>query len=220
VPLTGDALFFRAAATLDARPERAAKDFQTLLRQRAWVDAECRAGGRRLLFAGDALLRLGRADAARRAYEQAGEPSSPELAERRAVAEVCRELVAGLLSASTREVALMPAVSVATAIVGSGVPPRGEVLIAEGDFTSVFYPFLAAAERGRLRVREAPLHAMADADPQRQHHRHNYPEADRTGHDERNADPQHQGSQSHPFEFMENSAQRSSLPVEYRCHPG
>ena len=78
-------------------------------------------------------------------------------------AEVCRELCARLLHAQPREVSLMPAVSVASGIVATAVPRGGEVLVASGDFTSVLYPFLAAAERGLLRVREAPLEQLADA---------------------------------------------------------
>ena len=79
------------------------------------------------------------------------------------VAEACRDLFAGLIHARADEVALMPAVSVATGIVASAVPPGGEILVAEGDFTSVIYPFLAAEQQGRLSVREAPLAQLADA---------------------------------------------------------
>ncbi|MEM7585591.1 MAG: aminotransferase class V-fold PLP-dependent enzyme [Acidobacteriota bacterium] len=78
-------------------------------------------------------------------------------------AEVCRRLFARLIHASADEVSLMPAVSVASAIVASAVPRGGEVLVPEGDFTSVIYPFLAAGQRGQLRVREAPLAELAEA---------------------------------------------------------
>ncbi len=78
-------------------------------------------------------------------------------------AEVCRQLFARLIHSKTEEVSLMPAVSVASGIVASAVPRGGEVLVAEGDFTSISYPFLAAAERGELTVREAPLAMLADA---------------------------------------------------------
>ncbi len=78
-------------------------------------------------------------------------------------AETCRRLVARLLRAASREVALMPAVSVASGIVATAVPSGGEVLIAEGEFTSIVFPFLAAQERGLLRVREAPLESLAEA---------------------------------------------------------
>lgn len=77
--------------------------------------------------------------------------------------EQCRRLVADLLKASRDEVALMPAVSVASAIVASAVPQGGEVLVAENDFTSVIYPFLEAARLGRFTVREAPLAQLSAA---------------------------------------------------------
>ena len=77
--------------------------------------------------------------------------------------EECRCLAAGLLKAKPSEVALLPAVSVASGTVATLVPRGGEVLIAEGEFTSIVYPFLAAQERGLLSVREAPLEALADA---------------------------------------------------------
>lgn len=95
VPLVGDALFFRAAALAEADPERARRDLQTLLRQGAWVEAEQRAGGGRLIFVGDLLWRLGLPDEARRAYELAGGRASPPVAERLAVARVCVEVARG-----------------------------------------------------------------------------------------------------------------------------
>ena len=77
--------------------------------------------------------------------------------------EACRRLVADMLKARSDEVSLMPAVSVASAIVASSVPDGGEVLVAEGDFTSVLYPFLEAERLGRITVREAPVDALASA---------------------------------------------------------
>ena len=77
--------------------------------------------------------------------------------------EACRRFAADLLKAETDEIALMPAVSVATAIVATAVPEGGEVLVASGDFTSVIYPFLEAERLGRVKVREAPLRELADA---------------------------------------------------------
>ena len=61
------------------------------------------------------------------------------------------------------EVALMPAVSVASGIVATSVAQGAEVLIPEGEFTSIVFPFLAAQERGLLAVREAPLKSLAEA---------------------------------------------------------
>ncbi|MEM6792665.1 MAG: aminotransferase class V-fold PLP-dependent enzyme [Acidobacteriota bacterium] len=77
--------------------------------------------------------------------------------------DACRRLFADLIGARAIDVALVPAVSMASGIVATAVPQGGEVLIAEGDFTSLSYPFLAAAERGLLSVREAPLDELADA---------------------------------------------------------
>ncbi|MEO1086612.1 MAG: aminotransferase class V-fold PLP-dependent enzyme [Acidobacteriota bacterium] len=77
--------------------------------------------------------------------------------------EACRGLFADLIGGRGEQVALLPAVSVASALVATGVPKGGEVLLAEGDFTSVMYPFLVARDRGDLTVREAPAHALAEA---------------------------------------------------------
>jgi hypothetical protein len=60
VQLTGDASFFRSAVLVDLDPGRAARDLQTLSRRRVWQDAERSVGGGRLVFVGDALLRLGK----------------------------------------------------------------------------------------------------------------------------------------------------------------
>jgi tetratricopeptide (TPR) repeat protein len=92
IPLAGDAMFFRAVAVTDVLPERAMKDFLTLLRRRAWVDAEDAAGGGRIVCAGDALLRFGQIQDAIRAYETAVSSQSPEVKERLAVALVYAEV--------------------------------------------------------------------------------------------------------------------------------
>jgi len=92
IPLVGDALFFRAAAFIDTLPERAVRDFQTLLRQRGWVDAERRVGGGRIIFVGDALWRLGQFDEAIRAYELASASRSLQAHERLALALVNAEV--------------------------------------------------------------------------------------------------------------------------------
>ncbi|MEM1177784.1 MAG: aminotransferase class V-fold PLP-dependent enzyme [Acidobacteriota bacterium] len=77
--------------------------------------------------------------------------------------EACRGLFADLVGGRPDEVALLPAVSVASAFAAAAVPKGGEVLVAEGDFTSVLYPFLVAQSRGDLTVREAPAHALAES---------------------------------------------------------
>lgn len=78
-------------------------------------------------------------------------------------AERARELAARLLHVPVGDVALVPAVSLASAHVATAVPEGGEVLVAHGEFRSVLYPFLVARDQGRLRVREAPLEDLAEA---------------------------------------------------------
>ncbi|KSW28805.1 aminotransferase class V-fold PLP-dependent enzyme [Cellulomonas sp. B6] len=47
-------------------------------------------------------------------------------------------------------------------LVAAAVPDGGLVVVADGDFTSVTYPFLAHADRG-VRVRAVPVEELADA---------------------------------------------------------
>jgi len=93
VPLVGTAQFFRAAAMMESSPDRAAREFEALLHQSSWVEAERRVGGGRLAFIGDALLRLGRPAAAIRAYRRATDVLSADVRERLAVASVCAEIL-------------------------------------------------------------------------------------------------------------------------------
>jgi selenocysteine lyase/cysteine desulfurase len=79
------------------------------------------------------------------------------------LAEQCRSEFAALVGAGREEIALLPAVSVASGLVASALSEGEEVLLAEGDFRSVGYPFLAAQERHGIEVREAPFHALAEA---------------------------------------------------------
>lgn len=59
-------------------------------------------------------------------------------------------------------VAVGSQVSSLVGLVAASLPAGSEVLTAEGDFTSVLFPFLARADQG-VTVREAPLDALADA---------------------------------------------------------
>jgi hypothetical protein len=93
--VAGDSMFFRAAAMMEILPGRAARDFRRLLRQRDWVEQERRAGSARILFAGDALMRLGQVSEAARAYELAGDPQSSEVKDRRAVAMIYTKILEG-----------------------------------------------------------------------------------------------------------------------------
>lgn len=96
-PVVGEAAFFYAMAALETMPERAAGWFKALLRRRGWIDAERRWGGRRLLAAGDALLRLGEPAEAARAYEALpGNARTEETRERAAVAGLQAALSGGL----------------------------------------------------------------------------------------------------------------------------
>lgn len=104
IPLVGDALFFRAMAMQDVLPDRSVKDFETLLRRRAWVEAECRVGGGRIIYAADALLRAGRVDDAVRAYELVWAARAASVDDRLAVALVLKEILRHAeASAITRE---------------------------------------------------------------------------------------------------------------------
>lgn len=59
-------------------------------------------------------------------------------------------------------VAVGSQVSVFAGLVAASLPPGSEVLTAEGDFTSILFPFHAQARRG-VTVREVPLDRLADA---------------------------------------------------------
>lgn len=77
--------------------------------------------------------------------------------------DTARRLLAQMIHAGERDVSLQPAVSMASGIVATAIPGGGEVLLAEGDFTSVSYPFVAAAEAGRIRWRAVPLDRLAES---------------------------------------------------------
>ncbi|MCG8456813.1 MAG: aminotransferase class V-fold PLP-dependent enzyme [Holophagales bacterium] len=77
--------------------------------------------------------------------------------------EACRRRLAELLGAQVREISLQPAVSVASGIVATAVPEGGEVLLAQEDFTSVTYPFLAARDAGRIEVRSVPFDRLTES---------------------------------------------------------
>lgn len=72
-----------------------------------------------------------------------------------------RELFAHLVGVEPGAVAVGNQVSVFTGLVAAALPDGAEVLVAEGEFTSVTFPFLAQAPRG-VRVREVPLAALAE----------------------------------------------------------
>jgi selenocysteine lyase/cysteine desulfurase len=65
--------------------------------------------------------------------------------------EAARAMFAEIVGARPRDVAIVPAVSVAAGIVAANLPPasRGEsILVAEREFTSNYYPWVLLRERG------------------------------------------------------------------------
>jgi len=78
------------------------------------------------------------------------------------VVERARASYAWLVGVAPSAVAVGSQVSPLVGLVAASLLAGSEVLCAEGDFTSVSFPFLAQAGRG-VRVREAPLHRLAEA---------------------------------------------------------
>lgn len=70
---------------------------------------------------------------------------------------------ADLIGLPAEQVAAAGQVSYFVGLVAASLPHGATVLVADGDFTSLLFPFLAAAERGDLRVRSVPLERIADA---------------------------------------------------------
>ena len=73
-----------------------------------------------------------------------------------------RAAYARLVGVPTAQVAIGSQVSVFAGLVAASVPAGSEVLTAEGDFTSVLFPFLAQQGRG-VRVREVPLDRLPES---------------------------------------------------------
>ncbi|MGN8552791.1 UNVERIFIED_CONTAM: aminotransferase class V-fold PLP-dependent enzyme [Microbacterium sp. SLM126] len=76
-----------------------------------------------------------------------------------AAVERSRALFARLVGVESRSVAIGSQVSVAVALVAASLPHGAEVLVAEGDFSSVVLPFVHAGRS--LRVRAVPLAELA-----------------------------------------------------------
>jgi selenocysteine lyase/cysteine desulfurase len=72
--------------------------------------------------------------------------------------ERSRTAFARMVDVPLDEVAIGPQVSVFTGLVAAALPPRAEVLVPIGEFTSVTFPFWAAGHH----VREVPLEALAE----------------------------------------------------------
>jgi selenocysteine lyase/cysteine desulfurase len=77
--------------------------------------------------------------------------------------EICRSLFAELIGASSAEIALIPAVSAGVGQIAASLPAGLEVLVPEGEFTSVLYPLLVAQKARGVRLREAPFATLHEA---------------------------------------------------------
>ena len=77
--------------------------------------------------------------------------------------EAARSSFAELIGADPDTVALVPTVSVAAGQVAASMPEGSHVLIADAEFTSVSFPFLAGEQAGKLRTSVTDFHALADA---------------------------------------------------------
>jgi len=71
-----------------------------------------------------------------------------------------REHYAKLVGVPASRVATGSQTSVLTSIVAAAVPDGAEVVVADGDFSSIVFPFL---QRKGIRVRSVPLDALADS---------------------------------------------------------
>ncbi|RIJ70157.1 aminotransferase class V-fold PLP-dependent enzyme [Nakamurella silvestris] len=74
--------------------------------------------------------------------------------------ERSRELYAALVGTAPERVAIGSQVSAFVGLIAAALPAGSEVLVVEGEFTSLVFPFLAQATRG-VTVREVPLEDLA-----------------------------------------------------------
>jgi selenocysteine lyase/cysteine desulfurase len=75
--------------------------------------------------------------------------------------EQAREAFARLVSVPVDQVAIGSQVSVSASMVAASLPVGSEVLVVEGDFSSMVFPFLVQEELGRLSVRCVPVEELA-----------------------------------------------------------
>jgi selenocysteine lyase/cysteine desulfurase len=85
---------------------------------------------------------------------------APDLTAYSAAVERSRTLFAALVHIAPDRVAIGSQASVAAALVAAALPDGAEVLVPEGEFSSIVLPFVHAG-RG-IRVRSAPLPRLAD----------------------------------------------------------
>lgn len=74
-----------------------------------------------------------------------------------------RASFARLIGVSPSHVTVDTAASGLIGLVAASLPRQATVLCADGDFTSVLFPFLEREQAGELSVRSCPLEALADA---------------------------------------------------------
>ena len=74
-----------------------------------------------------------------------------------------RASFARLVDVSPEHVAIGPAASALVGTIAASLPRGAQVLCADGDFTSLLFPFLERQEAGELSVRFCPLEAIADS---------------------------------------------------------
>ncbi|HTV18341.1 MAG TPA: aminotransferase class V-fold PLP-dependent enzyme [Polyangiaceae bacterium] len=74
-----------------------------------------------------------------------------------------RASFARLVGVGPEQVTIGPAASALVGTIAASLPRGAEVLCADGDFTSLLFPFLERQQAGELSVRSYPLEALADA---------------------------------------------------------
>ncbi|MEV7932410.1 aminotransferase class V-fold PLP-dependent enzyme [Curtobacterium sp. NPDC089185] len=79
-----------------------------------------------------------------------------------ALVEEGRALFADVVGVAPARVATGSQTSAMVAVVAASLPDGAEVVVPDGDFSSVVFPFLAQAHRG-VTVRSVPLERLADA---------------------------------------------------------
>ncbi|WP_374929209.1 aminotransferase class V-fold PLP-dependent enzyme [Kytococcus sedentarius] len=84
--------------------------------------------------------------------------------------ERARALYAGLVGVAPDRVATGSQTSVFAGMIAAGVPDGGEVVVVDGDFSSLVYPFLVQADRphptregGRITVRSVPREELCSS---------------------------------------------------------
>jgi selenocysteine lyase/cysteine desulfurase len=87
----------------------------------------------------------------------------PEAGRYGAAVEQARSAYARLVSVPAEQVAVGSQVSVQASLVAASLPEGAEVLLVDGDFSSMVFPFLVQQQLGRLSVRCVPLESLAAA---------------------------------------------------------